>query len=735
MRLTTSESKCGLFVVLLLLIVVNIAGLSHSEIEDWLSRNRKLLAPPDMMSWDEAYERADKLLQKMSLKQKYDVLNGAGYKNNSRSPRKWWYVGNTRPLKDLGIPSLNMQDSSGGFRPFWPEMVGTVTCWPSLLALAATWDPSLVQQVASAIGDEFNGKGANVLLGPSVNVHRIARGGRNFEYLSGEDPYLGSRLADGYVRGVQSRGVAAIVKHWIFNEQESNRSKEHSYVDTQTAWELYYPPFRAAVEAGVSGAMCSYNRVGPHWQSCSNPDTLSDLKKLLDFRGFVQSDWWAADSHSFDHGTDQVMPGNDGLLTLSTLREGDSEAISESARRVLASMTRLRLHENSKCTPPHCKEWLIRNVTSSSHARMAAIAATESVVLLKNDGALPLDKVNTIAVIGSAATAKPYDSSDGEGVWNVGDYYSGGGSGHVSAKQVVTPLQGISKRALLSGIQVIHTATDDPVEASSLAGSEEVDVAVVVVATTSHEDGDRKDLKLDNGAEELIRAVANVAQKTVVICQAPGAVLMPWRHEVQGIALMFLGGQETGTAWGSILFGDKSPEGRLPIMLPETERDTIQPHDSLHVRYSEGLKTSYRNPEFRAAFPFGFGLSYTTFHYGQPTASHCSDDVCISLVVKNIGSAYGRCVPQLYIGFPSHLKHPDRMLKGFQKTDLLGPGDDAHVRFRLTPLDIAYYTDLSGWIMVSKFKAIVADSSSASDIKSSIDVDLDKLDAFTNNYI
>lgn len=734
MRLTTSMSNFGLFVVLLCLIVVNIAGMSHSEIEDWLSRKRKLLAEPEMMSWDEAYDRADKLLQKMGLEQKYAVLNGVGYKNNSRSPRKWWYVGNTRALEDLGVPSLNMQDSSGGFRPFWPEMVGTVTCWPSLLALAATWDPGLVHQVASAIGDEFTGKGANVVLGPSVNVHRVARGGRNFEYLSGEDPYLGSRLAESYVRGVQSRGVAAIVKHWIFNEQESNRTKEHSYVDAQTAWELYYPPFRAAVEAGVSGAMCSYNSVGRQWQSCSNPESLSDLKKLLDFRGFVQSDWWAADSHSFDHGLDQVMPGNDGLLTLSMLKEtGDSEATSEAVRRVLASMARLKLHENSKCTPPNCEEWLKRNVTSSSHARLAGLAATESIVLLKNDGVLPLDKVNTIAVIGSAATAKPYDASDGEGVWNVGDYYSGGGSGHVSSKQVVTPLQGIRQRALLSHVQVIHSASDDPFEASSLAGSQGVDVAVVVVATTSHEEEDRRDLNLDNGADELIRAVANVAQKTVVICQVPGAVLMPWRNEVQGIALMFLGGQETGNAWGSILFGDKSPEGRLPIMLPETERDTIQPHDSLHVYYAEGLKTSYRNPEFRAAFPFGFGLSYTTFHYDQPKASRCGDDVCIGLVIKNTGSAYGKCVPQLYIGFPSHLERPDRVLKGFQKTDLLGPGEVTHVRFRLAPLDIAYYSEVSGWIMVSKFKAFIADSSR--DIKSSIDVDLDKDNAFTNDYI
>lgn len=731
MRISTWKSTSGLIVVLLQVIVpVDVAGMSHSEIEDWLGRNRQLLPIPEMMSWDEAYERADGLLKKMTIVQKYAVLNGVGYSNNSRSPDKWWYVGNTQAVKGLGIPSLNMQDASAGFRPFWPEMVGTVTCWPSLLALAATWDPKLVQQVASAIGDEFSEKGANVLLGPAVNVHRIARGGRNFEYLSGEDPYLGSRLVEGYVRGVQSRGVAAIVKHWIFNEQETNRTKEHSYVDTQTAWELYYPPFRAAVEAGVAGAMCSYNRVG-HWQSCSNPDTLSDLKKLLDFRGFVQSDWWAADSHSFDHGLDQVMPGNDDLLTKKFLMQPDKDKeISDAARRILASMARLKLHENH-CTPPNCEAWLKRNVTSSSHRRLARLAAAESVVLLKNDGVLPLDKTNTIAVIGSAAVAEPYDSSEGNGFWSVGDYYSGGGSGHVSAKQVVTPLQGIRKRARLSGIQVVHSPTDDPKEAALLASSVQIEVAVVVVATTSAEGSDRVDLRLDNGADELIRAVAKVAQKTVVICQAPGAVLMPWRHEVQGIALMFLGGQETGNSWASVLFGDKSPEGRLPIMLPETEHDTIQPDASLDVHYTERLKTSYRNPAFRAAFPFGFGLSYTTFHYGQPEASHCGDDVCIGLEMKNIGTAFGKCVPQLYIEIPSHLKRPDRMLKGFQKTDLIGPGEVTHVHFRLAPLDVAYYTEVSGWIMVSKFKVFVADSSN--DMKGSIDVDLEKDHSFSIN--
>ena len=243
----------------------------------------------------------------MSMQEKASLMLGIGWKAGELD--KWWYVGNTPAVARLGVPTLRMQDAAGGFRTYWTPLVGTVTCWPSLLSMAATFDTNIVHQFAVALGVEFAAKGANAILGPSVNVHRVARNGRNFEYLSGEDPYLGSRLTEAYVSGVQSQGVMAVLKHWVLNSQETNRNSESSVVDAKTAWELYYPPFEAGVRAGASGVMCSYNRVGGDF-SCEHEPTLkADLKGAMGFRGFVQSDWDATHSTSAaDRGLDMEMP-------------------------------------------------------------------------------------------------------------------------------------------------------------------------------------------------------------------------------------------------------------------------------------------------------------------------------------------------------------------------------------------------------------------------------------------
>ncbi|CAK0825980.1 unnamed protein product, partial [Prorocentrum cordatum] len=263
---------------------------------------------------------------------------------------------------------------------------------------------------AAAVGEEFAGKGANVILGPGVDVSRVARNGRNFEYLSGEDPYLGSVLARSYVRGVQSKGVAAVMKHWVFNVQETNRESESSVVDEKTAWQLYYPPFQAAVDAGVSAAMCSYNKISGVY-SCSNEDTLKrDLKGKMGFKGFVQSDWWAVHDMSAGKGLDQEMPGTGEHVYFDdgALDSQDDGVVDDAAKRVLAAIHRLNLTKSLKCSPPDCEDTLMTDVTSEAHTAMARRMATESVVMLKNQGdVLPLSSATTrvIAVCGQAADA------------------------------------------------------------------------------------------------------------------------------------------------------------------------------------------------------------------------------------------------------------------------------------------------------------------------------------------
>jgi len=681
-------------------------------------------APPQPISWDMAYAKAQATLAQMTADEKMTLMRGIGWAGTSLG--KWWYVGNTAAIPRLRIPALNMQDAAGGFRTYWNELVGTVTSWPSLLSLASTWDPDAVLAFGSALGEEFAGKGANGILGPSVDVHRVARGGRNFELMSGEDPFLGSKYAKAYVQGVQSKGVFAVMKHWIFNSQETNRETESSVVDEKTAWELYYPPFQAAVDAGVSAAMCSYNRVdGAH--SCSNRKQLQEvLKQRMGFRGFVQSDWWATHKTSLQEGLDQEMPSTDRAVFFSpgNLGAQPSPAIDDAAMRILAVVHRMNLSSSKGCAPPGCQTMFLLNVSTPTHVALARTLAMESIVLLKNkDAALPIlpESVKSIAIIGSAAVATAYNpngGNQGANGWSYGDYYSGGGSGHVVAGNLVTTLSGIKSRANIAGIRVIEATTDDI--GPGVAAAKEADVAIVVGGTTSGESMDRPNLNLDHNIDQLVMAVAHVNRRTIVLTQAPGAVLMPWRDHVAGILIQFLGGQETGTAWGAVLFGDHAPTGRLPITIPATEADTIAPGNGPVVAYTEGMSVGYRNKDFTYAFPFGHGLTYTAFDYFTLNVRSCAGDpddaqesvICIDVPVKNMGSRHARTVPQLYLEFPAEAGHPAPILKGFQRTGILPPGSSSAITFRLSRHDLSFYVaDQSKWVEATLATAHIGESS------------------------
>eukprot|EP00443_Scrippsiella_acuminata_P062651 CAMPEP_0115499498 /NCGR_PEP_ID=MMETSP0271-20121206/67369_1 /TAXON_ID=71861 /ORGANISM="Scrippsiella trochoidea, Strain CCMP3099" /LENGTH=884 /DNA_ID=CAMNT_0002928315 /DNA_START=51 /DNA_END=2705 /DNA_ORIENTATION=+ len=677
----------------------------------------------------------DVTLRMVPQGEKYSLLRGLGWEHPPGGGwwdlRKWWYIGNTVAIPRLDIPSLNMQDAAGGFRTNFPELGGTVTVWPSLLAMGATWDAAVVRAFGEALGREFKGKGANAILGPSVNVHRVARNGRNFEYMSGEDPVLGSQLAAAYVKGVQSEGIFAVVKHWVFNEQELNRGSESSNVDEKTKWEIYYPPFRASVDAGVSAVMCSYNKVDGVY-SCSNEHEFKVLKERMGFKGFVQSDWWATHATSIEQGLDQEMPGSGSgdshpeYFAADELEEADQKAVDDAAKRVLAVIHRMKLSESTKCSPPHCKEWFMKHVTTDAHVNLARVAAATSVVLLQNkNDVLPLSHkdVKKIAIIGSAADAPSYDPNgqgQGHGDWATGDYYSGGGSGHLSG-DVVSAAKGIKDEAQSLGIDVV-TSFSNEVEAGVHA-AKQADVAIVVAGTTSGESRDRVDLNLDDDADKLIGAVQRAAT-TIVLVQAPGAVVMPWRDSVDGILIMFLGGQETGTAWADVLFGDHAPTGRLPIMLPATEADSIPPGTAGSVPYSEGMETSYRSKSFKAAFPFGHGLTYTTFEH-SPLVNETCDDVqdCqlrIRTDVKNTGHVAAPTVVQLYLEFPVKAGLPAPFLKAFKKTSSIQPGSTEQVVFDLSSHDISYYDVGVGELVkaTGTFHAHVGESSA--DIRNSL---------------
>jgi len=694
------------------------------------------------LTWEEARKKAQQTVKQMTPTEKYSLMQGQGWewpeKGGWWDLKKWWYVGNTPAIERISIPNLNMEDAASGFRTYWHELVGTVTGWPSQLSLAACWDPDLVRLYGSALADEFKGKGANVVLGPSVNVHRVARNGRNFEYLSGEDPYLGAKLAEPWVEGVQSKGVMAVLKHWIFNEQETRRHQENSEVDEKTSWEVYYPPFEAAVKAGVGAAMCSYNKVNGE-QSCHSAEQLTILKQVMGFQGFVQSDWWALENISVKEGCDQDMPGiADGGIGMTAncspphclnnatwyspelLSKQPQEYIDESVTRILSAIYRLEI--KSSCAPPFCKDWFLRNVTSPRNNALARFIAAESVVLLKNtDAILPIGKrrpVRRIAVIGVASEAKPYDPNgvgQGKGEWNMGDYYSGGGSGHIALGSVITPLQAITERAKIAGIDVVSSSSNTTSGATAAAIG--ADLILVVGATFGKEMADRPDLHMEDNVDNIILELANAGHgsKLVVLMQVPGAVLTPWRHDVAAILTMFPGGQATGLAWSDVLFGDRPPSGRLPVMMPATEEDVIEPGEGDTVNYSEGMKTSYRNPDFVAAYPFGHGLTYSHFEYLEATVVECGKEggvVCIHCRVRNAGSVAARAVPQLYVEMPPEADHPTFILKGFHKTSILPPKALQDVIFRLTARDLSYFDKASrSWRQPAGVTALIGESS------------------------
>jgi len=539
---------------------------------------------------------------------------------------------------------------------------------------------------------EFRGKGANVLLGPSIQVHRTAWGGRNFEYISGEDPYLGSVLTRAYVRGVQGEGVMAVGKHWAFNEQETNRMSCNVRVDERTAWELYYPPFAAAVEAGAGAVMCAYNKVNGTY-ACENEDLLQrDLRERMGFQGMVISDWGATKSAaSFLRGMDMDMPGGGGLISnflTSTSKfqmrkhlEDPMAAMQRAAVNVLTAIYHMRFHEKPGCQPPNCISLRAVSLKNSEHSQVALDVATSSVVLLKNEGGLlPLDpgSVKSLAVLGAPCNATAIKSDDDK------DYYSGGGSGHVPALGAKAPMLALRERAAKAGVEVLT---------SPAAGS----VCVVFGATTAMEAFDRGNLELDN--EREVEAAVEKCQKTVVLMQTPGAVLMPWRNKVAAIASLFLAGEETSNAWAAVLFGDATPSGKLPIAFPATLEDTISPAHQRDIPYTEGLFTSYRSPSLQFAYPFGHGLSYATFEYGKPELKpKCRSAACIELTVTNTHAKYaGREVVQAYLHFGKVPEYPKLLLRGFHKTKLLQPGKSEKVVFNLSPRDVSIYRSEGGW--------------------------------------
>jgi len=653
-------------------------------------------------------ERAAAMVANMNLTEKLTMMHG----------HYGQYVGNIYGNDRLGIPPINMQDGPQGFRTTKKTGGdGTTTAWPSALSITASWDSTLMYNWANAMATEFKNKGANVALAPGIGIARVSNAGRNFEYMCGEDPTLGATLVGSVVTGIQDTGIIANAKHWINNEIEDERMRVSSNVNERVRFELYYPPFQAAIDAGVLSVMCAYNRIN-NVHACENNDTLSHLKDTMGFQGWVMSDWTATHSttNSLLAGLDQEMPmglyyNENRVQDALDAGEVSMENIDNSVTRILTSMYAIGMFDAPAVGDP------MANVTSEAHNQLAREIAAVSTVLAKNTGdLLPLSKDSLgecVAVFGDETTV------------------SGGGSGHVNPAYIITPAQGISNAISGSATEVIYNAGTDLTEATELA--KKCSTAVVVVATSSAEGSDRENLSLGNNQDELVSAIAAANPRTIVSVRSPGAVLMPWVSEVPAVLLSWLAGQEAGNGLADVLFGEVNPSARSPVTMPNKDNEVGftevqypgvgQPPEA---RYLEELLIGYRwydANQVTPVFPFGHGLSYTTFSYNSmsierslaPPTDLKSPVAEVTVKVTNTGKRDGSEVVQLYLAFPhSAAGEPPKQLKAFSKVAIRA-SETVEVKLTLTQRDVSIWdSDAHAWAAArGEFNVLVGASASA----------------------
>lgn len=614
------------------------------------------------------------------------------------------YVGNIANNTRLGIPWLFLQDGPAGVA----DGVNNVTAFPAPITLAASWDVSLARQYGVMLGSESRGKGVGVVLGPMMNMARVYEDGRAFEGY-GEDPYLAGAMAAAEIPGIQSQGVIATAKHFVCNDQETQRTSVSADVDPRTLQEIYEPPFRASVRAGVGAVMASYNLVNSV-HACQLPALNTDLKKEYGFNGWIMSDWGAGFSvvGGMNNGLDMDMySGQFTANNITTAIQSGNVPASElngMVQRILTSMFQFGLFDNPSTGN------LNANVTGTAHAQFARNEAAAGTVLLQNNGGLlPLNSssVHSIAVIGSVASTSPVST--------------GAGSAGVNLPYNITPLAGITSRA--SGITVSYAQGDGASVPAAVQLATNSNVAIVCVGQQTSEGSDRSNLSLPNGQDALITAVANANPHTIVVMYESSATLMPWANQVAAVLMAWYPGQENGNALAQVLFGDVNPSGKLPVSIPPsasqvpTSTTAQWPGVSGHAAYSEGLAMGYRwydSNNVAPLFAFGYGLSYTTFGYSNLTVSAVSPSgqVQVGFDLSNTGGRTGAEVSQLYLGFPAAAGEPPKQLKGFQKISL-SPGQMAHVTFNLDWEDLANWDATArGWIVTpGTFQVMVGASS------------------------
>jgi beta-glucosidase len=670
-------------------------GSAAAADRPWMNR----ALPPD--------QRAKLLVQAMTLDEKVQQIHMVDV---SEQPRE------VAGIPRLGIETFKITNGPAGAGPGDSKSAQPATALPSALALSASWDVGLAEDFGTVAGQEVADRPEHLIEAPGVNIARVPRNGRNFEYF-GEDPYLSGQLSVREVKGIQAQGTLAEVKHFAANNQENQRKSINVAVDERTLREIYLPAFEATVkQGGVAAVMCAYPKVNGQF-GCENTHLLKDiLRGEWGFKGFVQSDYTAT------HST--VAAAQAGLdLSMKHDFYGDAtKAAVQSGQLKESVVDGLLIHRYTPMfklgffdNPPQQKP-----IPAAADGAVARKIATASSVLLKNSQKqLPLvtTGLHSIAVIG------PYGKSAHTG---------GTGSSAVKPLYTVSPVQGI-KNVVGSGVPVTYNDGSDTAAAAAAATA--ADVAIVMVGNKDREGADRSSLALGAGQDALISTVAAANPHTVVVLKTGGPVLMPWLSSVPAVLEAWYPGEEDGNAVADLLFGKANPSGHLTMSFPRNEVDTPAstpaqyPGVSGTVHYTEGLQVGYRwydAQQVKPLFPFGFGLSYTTFSFANlsmPAAPDGNGRLAVSLDVTNTGTRAGADVVQVYVSAPASAGEPPKQLKGFAKVQI-GAGQTRHVTITLQDRAFSVWsTSGNKWTPVpGAHTVLVGDSSRNLPLKGTVTV-------------
>lgn len=700
--------------------------------------------------------RIEDALKRMTLEEKVAMCHAQSKFSSPGVPR-------------LGIPENWMTDGPHGIRPevLWNEWNqaswtnDSCTAFPALTCLASTWNPDLAALYGKSIGEEARYRNKNVLLGPGVNIYRTPLNGRNFEYM-GEDPYLASKMVVPYVQGVQSNGVAACVKHFALNNQETNRNGYNVIVDDRALYEIYLPAFKAAVQEGHAWAIMGSYNLYKNQHCCHNEFLLKNiLRNEWGFDGVVVSDWGGV------HDTDQAAyngldmefgTGTDGLSTnysnsydgyflarpfYDKLKSGkiDEKIVDEKVRNILRLIFRTNMNIH--------RPW--GSFGTKEHGDAARKIADEGIVLLKNDkNLLPinLEKVKNVLVVGENAIRK---------------MTVGGGSSSLKAKYEITPLEGLknavgnlmeltyvrgykgdieaSYNGVSTGQNIMESRSNDELLAEACRMARNADEVIFIGGLNKNEGQDcegvdRTSYGLPYDQDRLIQELVKVNQNLVVVIQSGNAVAMPWVKQVPTIVQTWYNGSESGNALADVLLGRVNPSGKLPMTIGAKLND-YSSHSvgefpgGDNVNYKEGIFVGYRwfdKQKINPIFPFGHGLSYTTFSYGKVKLSSdkitSAGTLTVSIPVKNTGKVAGKEVVQLYVGDPDcSVERPEKELKAFLKIELQ-PNEEKTIDFTLDKNAFSYFDANSHQWVAQPGKFIVYIGSSSRDIRAKAELTL-----------